>query len=410
MAMIIKLTVFLGSVVQDLENLSILYDMIQKIDHPKPSMLLVYAEEFDESFPELVVTSQFIEDVLTLPLLKSRVQTWDSLLEKKRRMFQDSVFIAQEFHTISLVDYALGHFTNILIHRQDVDNLNNYLNSLKTPTDFTTPLIIDIDECVLRAKEGETGMVVVLRPYLKQLLELLGLLSDQFEIFFHTLASKNTAETYLAEMKALFPNRELRFTYQLISYGMTSPITKFFQDYLGARYSEFQAGQMYGLDLRELKGKEKRVRDVFELLASTFDDLFSNKELHYLSEAKQKIAIILEDNTRWQNLPAERNPVDFYQISVFDKINLEDDEELKSFSEFLLARRMFHLNQAFASRTELPWRCQILGMYTRIQESQKAAGFAWSRQAVLLSKDMSKLCKTVMHPRDAVIYKKLVNI
>ena len=98
------------------------------------------------------------------------------------------------------------------------------------------------------------------------------------------------------------------------------------------------------------------------------------KQLYYLSAAEQKIAIILEDNILWQRLPAERNPGDFYQIQIFDALE-EEDTKLKTFCEFLIARRMFHLNQAYAHKTEHNWREHIVKMYSAIKKVQGALGF-----------------------------------
>ena len=164
-------TILLSSVLQDLKNLNILSEMIKKVDNPKPIMLPLNEEDFGDYFPEYVVTSQFIEAVITLPLDISNERSGDFL-----RAMKPFVLVPNMSRTISLMEYAVGDLTNTYIQNQDIDNLNKYLEDLVSPMDFKTPLIIDLDDCILDGRSVKG--VVVIRPYLKQLFELLGLMSE----------------------------------------------------------------------------------------------------------------------------------------------------------------------------------------------------------------------------------------
>ena len=171
----------------------------------------------------------------------------------------------------------------------------------------------------------------------------------------------------------MFEDKNLGFDFTLISYERSTPIIRFFINTLNARFVEYKGGKLYGTNLQELTGSAITMKSMFDFLTEE-KYLISYKQLYYLSAAEQKIAIILEDNILWQRLPAERNPGDFYQIQIFDAF-AEEDQKLKSFCEFLIARRMFHLNQAYAHKTELNWREHILEMYRSIKKVQEALGF-----------------------------------
>ena len=254
---------------------------------------------------------------------------------------------------------------------QDLRNIDEYLNELSSPELFRTPLVIDMDKCILEWDQIED--IVYMRPFLPDLFDVLAVLSDQFEVFFHTLAQQTVAERYINEMKAMFEDKKLGFDFTLISYEKSTPIIHFFITKLDARFVEYKGGKLYGTNLQELTGSAITMKSMFDFL--TEEKYFiSYKELYYLSAAEQKIAIILEDNILWQRLPAERNPGDFYQVQIFDALD-EEDTKLKSFCEFLIARRMFHLNQAYAHKTELNWREHILEMYQTIKKVQEAFGF-----------------------------------
>ena len=197
----------------DLNNLYSFVKLLKKAENSKPTMMPFSKKIVQNIFPESLVTSQFIENILNHDSITSGVP-WERLLREAPDMLHNAVLTPS--YDISLIDYAVGHLTSIGILNQDLLNMDEYLNELNSPELFKTPLVIDMDKCILEWDQNED--IVHTRPFLSDLFKVLSILSDQFEVFFHTLAQKTVAERYIFEMEARFETKKLGFDFTLISY------------------------------------------------------------------------------------------------------------------------------------------------------------------------------------------------
>ena len=204
-------TVSGSEVKKDVENFLRLIEFLTEATNSKPTMMPFNKEIVGDFFPESLVTSQFIDNVLNHGSSISGVP-WELLLTENPEMLHSAVLTPE--YDISLIDYAVGHLTSIGILKQDLLNIDEYLNELDSPELFRTPLVIDMDKCILEWDQIED--IVHMRPFLPDLFNILSVLSDQFEVVFHTLAQQTVAERYIIEMEAMFEEKKLGFDFTLI--------------------------------------------------------------------------------------------------------------------------------------------------------------------------------------------------